>query len=321
MQGREFAGGIGYRWGFQNQEVDNEIKGDGNAVNYSYRIHDPRIARFSAVDPLASSYPWNSTYTFSENRVVSAIELEGLEAWDLNGDKGTVFGPYKDQESADKAALDPNTSITMKEVLIRVPPKSIANNGAEQSADIWDDALYLMHEINEYNPIAQLWDLATYAYSGKDRIGNTMTPAEAYWKATTVIPIPIAKFTSISVKSAIRVSTQRIATLSKDVPKYLYHYTSKEAAVSISEGGLRVGRDGFSYLTNTNNLTPLQAQIELALPANRALPNSILRINTSGLGTQGKRRVQGNLPGLGAGGGTEFLFNKHIPANAIEIMK
>jgi len=132
MQGREFAGGMGYRWGFQNQEVDNEIRGDGNAVNYSYRIHDPRIARFSAVDPLASSYPWNSTYAFSENRVVSAIEMEGLEAWDLNGDQGTVYGPFKDQESAEEAALDHNTSITMKEVLIKVPPKPLEEYGGVQ---------------------------------------------------------------------------------------------------------------------------------------------------------------------------------------------
>jgi len=107
----------------------------------------------------------------------------------------------------------------------------------------------------------------------------------------------------------------------KGVPKYLYHYTSREAAQSISQSGLRVGRDGFSYLTNTKSLSPLQAQIELALPANRALLNSLLRINTSGLSPAAIRRVQGNLPGLGAGGGTEFLFNQHIPASAIKIIR
>jgi hypothetical protein len=31
------------------------------------------------VDPLFKSFPWNSSYAFSENRVVDAIELEGLE--------------------------------------------------------------------------------------------------------------------------------------------------------------------------------------------------------------------------------------------------
>ncbi|CAM4042353.1 MULTISPECIES: hypothetical protein [Flavobacterium] len=42
-------------------------------------MHDPRVGRFFAVDPLFRDYPHNSTYAFSENRVVDAVELEGLE--------------------------------------------------------------------------------------------------------------------------------------------------------------------------------------------------------------------------------------------------
>ena len=43
-------------------------------------MHDPRIGRFFAIDPLASKFPWNSSYAFSENKVISHGELEGLEA-------------------------------------------------------------------------------------------------------------------------------------------------------------------------------------------------------------------------------------------------
>ncbi len=68
-----------YRYGFQGQEKDDEIKGEGNSLNYKYRMHDPRISRFFAVDPIAHEYPWNSPYAFSENRVIDGIELEGLE--------------------------------------------------------------------------------------------------------------------------------------------------------------------------------------------------------------------------------------------------
>ena len=68
-----------YKYGFQNQEKDDEIKGAGNSVNYKYRMHDPRVGRFFAVDPLASGYPFNSPFAFSENRVVDGKELEGLE--------------------------------------------------------------------------------------------------------------------------------------------------------------------------------------------------------------------------------------------------
>jgi len=78
MPGRSFNTGS-YKYGFQGQEMDNEVKGVGNSINYKYRMHDPRLGRFFAVDPLASSYPWNSPYAFSENRVIDGVELEGLE--------------------------------------------------------------------------------------------------------------------------------------------------------------------------------------------------------------------------------------------------
>ncbi|TSJ46564.1 LamG-like jellyroll fold domain-containing protein [Fluviicola chungangensis] len=68
-----------YRYGFQNQEMDDEIKGAGNSLNYEFRMHDPRIGRFFAIDPLASKYPHNSVYAFSENVVIDHVELEGLE--------------------------------------------------------------------------------------------------------------------------------------------------------------------------------------------------------------------------------------------------
>lgn len=70
---------ISARYGFQSQEMDNEIKGEGNSINYTFRMHDPRIGRFFARDPMFNSYPWNSPYAFSENRVLDGREIEGLE--------------------------------------------------------------------------------------------------------------------------------------------------------------------------------------------------------------------------------------------------
>jgi RHS repeat-associated protein len=70
---------IKYRYSFQAQEHDDEIKGIGNSINYKYRMHDTRLGRFFAVDPLAAKYPYYSSYQFSGNRVIDMIELEGLE--------------------------------------------------------------------------------------------------------------------------------------------------------------------------------------------------------------------------------------------------
>ncbi len=90
LDGRTIQGDF-YRYGFQNQEKDDEVKGAGNSVNYTFRMHDPRVGRFFAVDPLAGMYPHNSVYAFSENRVIDMNELEGLEVtfprffwWSLN---------------------------------------------------------------------------------------------------------------------------------------------------------------------------------------------------------------------------------------------
>ena len=65
-----------YRYGFQGQEKDDELKGEGNSLNYTFRMHDPRVGRFFAVDPLARDYPWNSPYAFSENDPINFVDLE-----------------------------------------------------------------------------------------------------------------------------------------------------------------------------------------------------------------------------------------------------
>ncbi|MBT1708764.1 hypothetical protein KK062_11040 [Fulvivirgaceae bacterium PWU5] len=80
MEGRSYEREK-YNYGFQGQEQDNEFNGN---YAFEYRIHDPRIGRFLSLDPLSPEYPWNSPYAFSENKVISAIELEGLESVDLN---------------------------------------------------------------------------------------------------------------------------------------------------------------------------------------------------------------------------------------------
>ena len=91
IPGRKFTqGNSGYRYGFNGKENDNEVKGDGNQQDYGLRIYDPRLGRFLSVDPLAQSYPWNSTYAFAENKVIHCKDIDGGEAKyyviDLNAD-------------------------------------------------------------------------------------------------------------------------------------------------------------------------------------------------------------------------------------------
>lgn len=80
---------ISYRYGFQGQEKDDEVKGEGDSINYKYRMHDPGLGRFLSLDTLAPQYAHNSPYAFAENRVIDGVELEGLEY--LNFNESWVF--------------------------------------------------------------------------------------------------------------------------------------------------------------------------------------------------------------------------------------
>ena len=80
MPNRHGDDGNGYRYGFQGQEMDDEVAGKGNRASYKFRMHDVRIGRFFAVDPLAYKFPYYSPYHFSSNSVIMAVELEGLES-------------------------------------------------------------------------------------------------------------------------------------------------------------------------------------------------------------------------------------------------
>lgn len=63
---------------FQGQPLDDDL--GLNWYGFKWRNHDPQIGRFIQIDPLSEEYVHNSTYAFSENKVVAHIELEGLEA-------------------------------------------------------------------------------------------------------------------------------------------------------------------------------------------------------------------------------------------------
>jgi RHS repeat-associated protein len=64
LVGRQYSlsGGGKYRYGFNGKENDNEVKGDGNQVDFGARIYDPRVGRFLSGDPLAGKFPWQDRW-------------------------------------------------------------------------------------------------------------------------------------------------------------------------------------------------------------------------------------------------------------------
>ena len=67
-----------YQIKFQGQNRDSEL--GLNWDSFKWRNYDMAIGRFMSIDPLAEEYSYQSPYNFSENRVIDAFELEGMEA-------------------------------------------------------------------------------------------------------------------------------------------------------------------------------------------------------------------------------------------------
>ncbi len=81
MPGRQFAGSEKYRFGFNGKENDSEW-GSQVIQDYGFRIYNPSIGKFLSVDPLTASFPWYTPYQFAGNKVISSIDLDGLEEVD-----------------------------------------------------------------------------------------------------------------------------------------------------------------------------------------------------------------------------------------------
>lgn len=66
-----------YRFGFNGQEKDDEVKGVGNSLDFGARIYDSRLGRWLSLDPLQRKYPGLSAYQYANNNPVYFIDIEG----------------------------------------------------------------------------------------------------------------------------------------------------------------------------------------------------------------------------------------------------
>jgi RHS repeat-associated protein len=77
LTGYFYAKKWAYRYSFNGQEKDDEVSGDGNSIAYELRIYDPRLGRFSSIDPRTSEYPWQSTYAYFKNCPIITLDYKG----------------------------------------------------------------------------------------------------------------------------------------------------------------------------------------------------------------------------------------------------
>ena len=89
MPGRTVSSSA-YRYGFNGKENDNDVKGAGNQQDYGMRIYDPRLGKFLSVDPLGKDYPNFTPFQYAGNSPIGAIDLDGLEGWELSTQLGIL---------------------------------------------------------------------------------------------------------------------------------------------------------------------------------------------------------------------------------------
>ena len=67
MPSRSFSASS-YKYGFNGKEKDDEVKGEGNSLDFSGRMLDTRLGRWLTIDPKSSKYPSMSPFVgFANN--------------------------------------------------------------------------------------------------------------------------------------------------------------------------------------------------------------------------------------------------------------
>jgi len=72
-------------FGYGGKEKDNEIKGEGNSLDFGARIYDSRLGRWLSTDPLQSKYPDVSPYSYCYNNPIHFTDENGKWVRDQNG--------------------------------------------------------------------------------------------------------------------------------------------------------------------------------------------------------------------------------------------
>jgi RHS repeat-associated protein len=96
MQGREFASGKGYRYGFGSQESDNEVSGRGNSYTAEFWQYDCRLGRRWNVDPRSNEREWLSPYNYVQNKPLNRVDPSGALDAPIYDTDGNFIGTDDD---------------------------------------------------------------------------------------------------------------------------------------------------------------------------------------------------------------------------------
>jgi len=89
---------------------------------------------FLSVDPLFRKYPYNSSYAFSENRVIDGVELEGREVFLIHGTTQSNSDMYDDETVKQLERVGGNTKTVKDFTWAKYAPIWNSRNGYRDKA-------------------------------------------------------------------------------------------------------------------------------------------------------------------------------------------
>jgi RHS repeat-associated protein len=154
----------GYRYGFNGQEKDNEVMGEGNSYGFEYRMYDARIGRWFSTDLEAALYSDLSTYCFAGNSPILFLDNEGNRfvnpyAERYNEVKLEMAQKDKLVEDYIQAAEENGTKLKRRD--IRAYKKSINYNSTQRALEDIGEPYW---EVEDYFYTLKVTNEAEYLY-------------------------------------------------------------------------------------------------------------------------------------------------------------
>jgi len=321
----------GNRFMFSGREFFSSL----GLYDFRNRIYDPVMGRFYQTDPIGFEGDPTNLYRFCGNNPLlggDPIGLDGLDTGSpLSFDQFGGSGEFSDMSSfgqswfaAGGVGLDLAGWASLED-------PTAGDLGSQASIAFNDGGRAVAQTVDPTSFISYSTTLVPLAPADNGNlISNILPDLEKTLKDWGDMPIFEGGFVGKAGVAVEAVLAPRIlrffealaAKKAATLPKYLYYYTDKETAALIEKSQLGLPGVKPTFLTTARRLTPLQAQIELALPPKNTA-QALFRISTKGL-DQSKillqRRVPGNVFNR-AGGGFEVLFEGPIPLEHVTRFK
>ena len=213
-----------FNYKYNGQEWQDEL--NLNMTGMDFRQYDNALGRFNSIDVLAEFSGDVSPYNFSFSNPVVFSDPTGLcpECPDKN--KAKEGDSYVSTGGGNYSFSNGNWTRNdgeLNEVVISInKPKT--SYGGDGSGSVMDYSLWVADGINQFNPIAGLWDVLSFTFTGKDRMGNKMSTFQA--SVTAVSIAPVLKGLSAPTKFA---ASNIVKTETKELPTQIHHFATNKS--------------------------------------------------------------------------------------------